>query len=165
MLLTFFVTQQSSYFITTEKLINNKSNGDINFITNYQIPFFINDDQLAKDIKISKNCISKSNWIGLVQILFNKEDGMSEYVGIRPLRLTETIFMSHATGINWIRELVKFYTNKLDELELKNNINNLKVSKVFNMQANFPFKQLRINKKYGDSSQEVGARISFNEIK
>ncbi|MCK8606517.1 ATP-grasp domain-containing protein [Apilactobacillus ozensis] len=163
--LNFFVTQQSSYFITTEKLINNKSNGDINFITNYQIPFFINDDQLAKDIKISKNCISKSNWIGLVQILFNKEDGMYEYVGIRPLRLTETIFMSHATGINWIRELVKFYTNKLDEVELKNNINKLKVSKVFNMQANFPFKQLRINKKYGDSSQEVGARISFNEIK
>jgi carbamoyl-phosphate synthase large subunit len=163
--LNFFVTKQKSYFISTEKLINNKSNGDIDFITNYQIPFFINKVQLSKDIDISQEQIAKSNWIGLVQILFNKENGISEYVGIRPLRLTETIFMSHATGINWIRELVKFYTNKLETSELENNIKNLKISKVFNMQANFPFKQLRINKKYGDSSQEVGARITFNDIK
>ncbi|MCL0311708.1 ATP-grasp domain-containing protein [Apilactobacillus sp. TMW 2.2459] len=163
--LNFFVTKQKSYFIATEKLINNKSNGNIDFITNYQIPFFINKVQLSKDIDISQEQIAKSNWIGLVQILFNKENGISEYVGIRPLRLTETIFMSHATGINWIRELVKFYTNKLETNELDTNIKNLKISKVFNMQANFPFKQLRVNKKYGDSSQEVGARITFNDIK
>ncbi|UQS85373.1 ATP-grasp domain-containing protein [Apilactobacillus apisilvae] len=158
--LNFFVTKEKSYFIVSEKLISN-FNHDLDYVTNYEAPYLdIDKKQLNSDINISIEHIQKSNWIGLVQILFNqKSDGTSEYVGIRPLRLTETIFLSKATGINWIRELVKFYTHNFND-KIMNHINSSR-QRTTVMRANFPFKQLNVNKEHGDSSQEVGAKITF----
>ncbi|MFN1208634.1 carbamoyl phosphate synthase, partial [Enterococcus lactis] len=88
-------------------------------VTAYETPYVLDNEALQRDIEESKSHIQSSNWIGLVQILFNQnKKGESEYVGIRPLRLTETIFLSRATGINWVRALVRFYTKRLDINEL-----------------------------------------------
>ncbi|WP_242446883.1 ATP-grasp domain-containing protein [Apilactobacillus bombintestini] len=162
--LNFFVTKTDSYFIGTEKLIsNNKSNLD--YVTTYEAPYILDKESLENNIKLSQSHIKKSNWIGLVQILFNKKkNGQSEYVGIRPLRLTETVFISQATGINWIKELVKFYTNKLDINKLIDSINYAPTTQT-TMQATFPFKQLNVDIDHANSSQEVGAKVKFKPIK
>ncbi|WP_105956026.1 carbamoyl phosphate synthase preATP-grasp domain-containing protein [Apilactobacillus quenuiae] len=158
--LNFFVTNENNYFISSEKLISNLNN-DLDHVTNYEMPYGdIDDNQLIQNIKESYTHIDKSNWIGLVQILFNeKNNGESEYVGIRPLRLTETIFLSKATGINWIRELVKFYTKRFDSKiidELNTN-----QDRIASMRATFPFKQLNLYIDHGNSSQEIGAKLKF----
>ncbi|NBI00648.1 carbamoyl phosphate synthase [Lactobacillus kunkeei] len=161
--LNFFVTQDESYFISTEKLIsNNKS--DLDYVTAYETPYVLDDESLQRDIKESKSHIQSSNWIGLVQILFNQnKKGESEYVGIRPLRLTETIFLSRATGINWVRALVRFYTKRLDINELMKNMPDMS-NRVTHMQATFPFKQLNVKVDHANSSQEVGAKIKFRLV-
>ncbi|KPN82732.1 Carbamoylphosphate synthase large subunit [Apilactobacillus kunkeei] len=161
--LNFFVTQDESYFISTEKLIsNNKS--DLDYVTAYETPYVLGDESLQKDIEESKAHIQSSNWIGLVQILFNQnKKGESEYVGIRPLRLTETIFLSRATGINWVRALVRFYTKRLDINELMKNMPDMS-NRVTHMQATFPFKQLNVKVDHANSSQEVGAKIKFRLV-
>ncbi|GAA6113221.1 ATP-grasp domain-containing protein [Apilactobacillus apinorum] len=158
--LNFFVTKEDSYFISTEKLIsNNKS--DLDYVTAYETPYVLDDSTLEQDIKLSKEHIASSNWIGLVQILFNQtKNGKSEYVGIRPLRLTETIFLSRATGINWVRALVRFYTKKLDIDALMASMPDVS-NRTTQMQATFPFKQLNVKVDHANSSQEVGARIKF----
>ena len=161
--LNFFVTQDESYFISTEKLIsNNKS--DLDYVTAYETPYVLDDESLQRDIEESKSHIQSSNWIGLVQILFNQnKKGESEYVGIRPLRLTETIFLSRATGINWVRALVRFYTKRLDINELMKNMPDMS-NRVTHMQATFPFKQLNVKVDHANSSQEVGAKIKFRLV-
>ncbi|WP_251067626.1 carbamoyl phosphate synthase preATP-grasp domain-containing protein [Apilactobacillus zhangqiuensis] len=161
--LNFFVTQDESYFISTEKLIsNNKS--DLDYVTAYETPYVLDDEALQRDINESKEHIQSSNWIGLVQILFNQnKKGESEYVGIRPLRLTETIFLSRATGINWVRALVRFYTKRLDINELMKNMPDMS-NRVTHMQATFPFKQLNVKVDHANSSQEVGAKIKFRLV-
>ncbi|MCK8628965.1 carbamoyl phosphate synthase [Apilactobacillus kunkeei] len=161
--LNFFVTQDESYFISTEKLIsNNKS--DLDYVTAYETPYVLDNESLQGDIKESKSHIQSSNWIGLVQILFNQnKKGESEYVGIRPLRLTETIFLSRATGINWVRALVRFYTKRLDINELMKNMPDMS-NRVTHMQATFPFKQLNVKVDHANSSQEVGAKIKFRLV-
>lgn len=161
--LNFFVTQDESYFISTEKLIsNNKS--DLDYVTAYETPYVLDDEALQRDIEESKSHIQSSNWIGLVQILFNQnKNGESEYVGIRPLRLTETIFLSRATGINWVRALVRFYTKRLDINELMKNMPDMS-NRVTHMQATFPFKQLNVKVNHANSSQEVGAKIKFRLV-
>ncbi|KDB01537.1 carbamoyl-phosphate synthase large chain CarB [Apilactobacillus kunkeei EFB6] len=161
--LNFFVTQDESYFISTEKLIsNNKS--DLDYVTAYETPYVLDDEALQRDIEESKSHIQSSNWIGLVQILFNQnKNGESEYVGIRPLRLTETIFLSRATGINWVRALVRFYTKRLDINELMKNMPDMS-NRVTHMQATFPFKQLNVKVDHANSSQEVGAKIKFRLV-
>lgn len=161
--LNFFVTQDESYFISTEKLIsNNKS--DLDYVTAYETPYVLDDEALQRDINESKEHIQSSNWIGLVQILFNQnKKGESEYVGIRPLRLTETIFLSRATGINWVRGLVRFYTKRLDINELMKNMPDMS-NRVTHMQATFPFKQLNVKVDHANSSQEVGAKIKFRLV-
>lgn len=161
--LNFFVTQDESYFISTEKLIsNNKS--DLDYVTAYETPYVLDDESLQRDIEESKFHIQSSNWIGLVQILFNQnKNGESEYVGIRPLRLTETIFLSRATGINWVRALVRFYTKRLDINELMKNMPDMS-NRVTHMQATFPFKQLNVKVDHANSSQEVGAKIKFRLV-
>ncbi|ALJ31930.1 carbamoyl phosphate synthase [Apilactobacillus kunkeei] len=161
--LNFFVTQDESYFISTEKLIsNNKS--DLDYVTAYETPYVLDDESLQRDIEESKSHIQSSNWIGLVQILFNQNNnGESEYVGIRPLRLTETIFLSRATGINWVRALVRFYTKRLDINELMKNMPDMS-NRVTHMQATFPFKQLNVKVDHANSSQEVGAKIKFRLV-
>ncbi|WP_225426802.1 carbamoyl phosphate synthase [Apilactobacillus kunkeei] len=161
--LNFFVTQDESYFISTEKLIsNNKS--DLDYVTAYETPYVLGDEALQRDIEESKAHIQSSNWIGLVQILFNQnKKGESEYVGIRPLRLTETIFLSRATGINWVRALVRFYTKRLDINELMKNMPDMS-NRVTHMQATFPFKQLNVKVDHANSSQEVGAKIKFRLV-
>ncbi|CAI2592790.1 Carbamoyl-phosphate synthase large chain [Apilactobacillus kunkeei] len=161
--LNFFVTQDESYFISTEKLIsNNKS--DLDYVTAYETPYVLGDEALKRDIEESKAHIQSSNWIGLVQILFNQnKKGESEYVGIRPLRLTETIFLSRATGINWVRALVRFYTKRLDINELMKNMPDMS-NRVTHMQATFPFKQLNVKVDHANSSQEVGAKIKFRLV-
>ncbi|MCL8495645.1 ATP-grasp domain-containing protein [Apilactobacillus sp. F1] len=161
--LNFFVTQDESYFISTEKLIsNNKS--DLDYVTAYETPYVLDDEALQRDIEESKSHIQSSNWIGLVQILFNQnKKGESEYVGIRPLRLTETIFLSRATGINWVRALVRFYTKRLDINELMKNMPDMS-NRVTHMQATFPFKQLNVKVDHANSSQEVGAKIKFRLV-
>ncbi|MGQ2282933.1 carbamoyl phosphate synthase preATP-grasp domain-containing protein [Apilactobacillus kunkeei] len=161
--LNFFVTKDESYFISTEKLIsNNKS--DLDYVTAYETPYVLGDEALQRDIEDSKSHIQSSNWIGLVQILFNQnKKGESEYVGIRPLRLTETIFLSRATGINWVRALVRFYTKRLDINELMKNMPDMS-NRVTHMQATFPFKQLNVKVDHANSSQEVGAKIKFRLV-
>ncbi|CAI2592292.1 Carbamoyl-phosphate synthase large chain [Apilactobacillus kunkeei] len=161
--LNFFVTQDESYFISTEKLIsNNKS--DLDYVTAYETPYVLDDESLQRDIEESKSHIQSSNWIGLVQILFNQnKNGESEYVGIRPLRLTETIFLSRATGINCVRALVRFYTKRLDINELMKNMPDMS-NRVTHMQATFPFKQLNVKVDHANSSQEVGAKIKFRLV-
>ncbi len=161
--LNFFVTQDESYFISTEKLIsNNKS--DLDYVTAYETPYVLDDESLQRDIEESKSHIQSSNWIGLVQILFNQnKNGESEYVGIRPLRLTETIFLSRATGINWVRALVRFYTKRLDINELMKNMPDMS-NRVTHMQATFPFKQLNVKVDHANSSQEIGAKIKFRLV-
>ncbi|WP_301945457.1 carbamoyl phosphate synthase [Lactobacillus sp. B3795] len=161
--LNFFVTQDESYFISSEKLIsNNKS--DLDYVTAYETPYVLDDEALQRDIEESKSHIQSSNWIGLVQILFNQnKKGESEYVGIRPLRLTETIFLSRATGINWVRALVRFYTKRLDINELMKNMPDMS-NRVTHMQATFPFKQLNVKVDHANSSQEVGAKIKFRLV-
>ncbi|KPN79630.1 Carbamoyl-phosphate synthase large subunit [Apilactobacillus kunkeei] len=161
--LNFFVTKDESYFISTEKLIsNNKS--DLDYVTAYETPYVLDDEALQRDINESKEHIQSSNWIGLVQILFNQnKKGESEYVGIRPLRLTETIFLSRATGINWVRALVRFYTKRLNINELMKNMPDMS-NRVTHMQATFPFKQLNVKVDHANSSQEVGAKIKFRLV-
>lgn len=159
--LNFFVTKTDNCFIGTEKLISNKKNS-LDYVTTYESPYSgISEEQLQSDIKIAKTHIQQSNWIGLVQILFNKESNHhSEYVGIRPLRMTETILMSRMMGINWVKALVRFYTKHLDFNHLVQTLPTLQ-HRVTTMQATFPFKQLNVNETYPNSSQEVGAKIKY----
>lgn len=134
--------------------------------TNYQLPMdnFVNDQEGLTTI--SKEKLTNGEWQGLVQVLFEKHDsGSYEFAGIRPIRITETAFLTKATGINWVRVLVKKYLTGVDLERLKQDLQlRLKPNRYATMTGRFPFGQLGARRHAGASTQEIGATIEFKSV-
>ncbi|WP_252893547.1 hypothetical protein [Lentilactobacillus senioris] len=119
--------------------------------TNYQLPMdnFVNDQEGLTII--GKEKLTNGEWQGLVQVLFEKHDsGSYEFAGIRPIRITETAFLTKATGINWVRVLVKKYLTGVDLERLKQDLQlRLKPNRYATMTGRFPFGQLGARRMLG----------------
>ncbi|MEJ6400625.1 carbamoyl phosphate synthase preATP-grasp domain-containing protein [Nicoliella lavandulae] len=159
--LNFFVTKQQSRFINAVKLASGK-NHELKDISHLGYPYDIDDAKLAPLIEDAKDLIGNSYWKGLVQILVLEDQGLFKVVGIRPVRIIETIFLNRITNINWIKMLVKLYTNQLSSDDLDKTFRELSLIPYAEMTPTFPFSDLKIDQKVGKTNQEVGAVITFN---
>lgn len=109
--------------------------------------------------------VNVGEWQGLVQVLFDKTaTGKYSCTGIRPVRITETAFLTKTTGINWINVLVRKYLGLLDMNSLRNQIVPTEHKRYSIMAAHFPFKELQSNRNEGTTKQEVGSSLSFENF-
>nr|WP_255552588.1 ATP-grasp domain-containing protein [Lactobacillus sp. Sy-1] len=159
--MNFFVTKDESRFINTVKLASGK-NHELKDISHLAFPYAIDDDKLAGLITDAKELISSSYWKGLVQILVLEDQGLFKVVGIRPIRIIETIFLNRISNVNWIKMLVKLYTNQLTTEDLNKTFKNLSFIPFAEMKPKFPFIDLKVDQEVGSTNQEVGAEINLD---
>lgn len=84
--------------------------------------------------------------------------------GIRPVRITETAFLTKTTGINWVRVLVRKYLGILDMKSLREQLTPTQHQRSSTMIAKFPFRELQSRQSEGTTKQEVGSAISFKNF-
>lgn len=151
--------------VTSLSFFNHHNRNDLHHLNDYQEPMI---DWQKDESLIMQQAIKTTNpseWQGLVQVLFNKTNS-GDYIctGIRPVRITETAFLTKTTGINWINVLVKKYLGILDMASLREQLKPIAHKRYSIMTAHFPFKQLQSNRKEGTTRQEVGAALSFENF-
>ena len=133
--------------------------------TNYQLPMENFAEDAPKLIEEAVRRLDPIEWQGLVQVLFEKNDDQQyEFAGIRPIRITETAFLTKANSINWIRVLVKKYVAGIDFDHLEEELGNHEVHRYATMTGKFPFQQLQARQHAGSSTQEIGATIAFKSL-
>ncbi|MHA8262974.1 carbamoyl phosphate synthase preATP-grasp domain-containing protein [Lactobacillaceae bacterium Melli_B3] len=158
--LNFFVTKHESLFINAVKLAANEEQ-ELQDISSLSFPYQIDDANLKQLINDSYELINNNYWKGLVQILVLEDQGQFQVVGIRPVRIIETIFLNRITNVNWIKMLVKLYTGQINDDELHKTMQDLLLAPSAVMQPTFPFNDLKVDQHIGQTNQEVGAKISF----
>lgn len=161
-----FIDQKGIIPITSTSFVfEEQSTKKIKNIVNLQQPMdnWRNKEKLLFQKAIA--AVSGSNWHGLVQVLFDDGDGKFTVTGIRPVRITETALLNKTTGINWIAVLVKQYLGTLDYHKLQQLVQPIsKHQRMAYLNAKFPFKKLQSDHLTGNSSQEIGATISFKKL-
>ncbi|UQS86598.1 ATP-grasp domain-containing protein [Nicoliella spurrieriana] len=162
--MNFFVTKDEIRFINTVKLASGKNN-ELKDISHLAFPYDIDEQQLKGLITDAKELISSSYWKGLVQILVLADHDHFKVVGIRPIRIIETIFLNRISNVNWIKMLVKLYTNHLSADDLDRAFNELSFVPSAEMKPTFPFIDLKVDQIVGTTNQEVGAQINFDPEK
>ena len=119
----------------------------------------------AKLIADATNKVDPKEWQGLVQVLYNTTgDSKYEMTGIRPVRITETAFLTKTTGINWINVLVRKYLHTLDMEALREDLKPTEHKRASIMTAHFPFRELQSSRTEGTTKQEVGSSLSFKNF-
>ncbi|GLB46864.1 carbamoyl-phosphate synthase (glutamine-hydrolyzing) [Philodulcilactobacillus myokoensis] len=154
----FFVTANHCHPISTVQF-NLKQPQQLKLIFKYMAPLKMSSRVIKNLTSQAINEIkSSSEWHGLVQALFIHNQNGNHLIGVRPLKITETVFLNRVTGINWIHELIKYYTHQLDRNKLIHLLEHQE-QKHLEMVAKFPFRQLKVRTKNGLDSQIVGAKI------
>ncbi|WP_243685860.1 hypothetical protein [Lentilactobacillus rapi] len=115
-------------------------------------------------IKQAISSVDPTEWQGLVQVLFDQSGSEYTCTGIRPVRITETAFLTKTTGVNWINVLVRKYLGLLDMESLREQLRPAEHKRYSIMTAKFPFKELQSNRQEGTTKQEVGASLSFKNF-
>ncbi len=133
--------------------------------TNYQQPMNQFTQYGQKLIAEGRKQLTGGHWQGLVQVLFEETTpGNFKFAGIRPIRITETAFLTKATGINWVRVLVKKNLGNLDLVRLAELLSHTEPKRFAIMNGIFPFEALHARNHQGSSKQEVGASLQFKNI-
>jgi len=131
--------------VTTISFVGKDQMTDLRFINDYKEPMDNWQTDEAKLIADASKNIDTHEWQGLVQVLYNTTgDSNYEMTGIRPVRITETAFLTKITGINWINVLVRKYLGKLDLDSLKDDLKPTEHQRSAIMTAHFPFRELQV---------------------
>lgn len=134
-------------------------------ITLMRAPASIDETQLNRLLAHAKQYLAEHKRTGMVQLLYtNDTTNQLQFAGIRPTRLTTIAYLNKVTGINWVRMLVRQALGEIREdliATLPVDIHSTRRSQV---RGTFPFKQLQLPDQLGLTTQEVGARISFESL-
>lgn len=151
--------------VTTISFVGKDQMTDLRFINDYKEPMDNWQTDEAKLIADASKNIDTHEWQGLVQVLYNTTGNSNyEMTGIRPVRITETAFLTKITGINWINVLVRKYLGKLDLDSLKDDLKPTEHQRSAIMTAHFPFRELQSGRSEGTTKQEVGSSLSFKNF-
>lgn len=152
--------------ITTTTLDTANNKNSLKYITNYYQPMKQHTKYGNYLIDKSISMLKNSDYQGLIQVLFDYDSltDQFEFIGFRPIRITETAFLSKITGVNWVRVLVKKNVGNVDFNRLEKMVKPDHYLRVANMISQFPFKQLRATQHAGSTQQEVGARLEFKNV-
>lgn len=151
--------------VTTISFVGKDQRTDLRFINDYKEPMDNWKSDEAKLIADATNKVDPKEWQGLVQILYNTTgDSKYEMTGIRPVRITETAFLTKTTGINWINVLVRKYLHTLDMEALREDLKPTEHKRASIMTAHFPFRELQSSRTEGTTKQEVGSSLSFKNF-
>ncbi|WP_258430194.1 ATP-binding protein [Lentilactobacillus kisonensis] len=160
-----FVQKGEILPVTTISFFKHDNRTDIHHINDYQEPMTNWESDEVSLIAQAIDVVNVGEWQGLVQVLFDKTaTGKYSCTGIRPVRITETAFLTKTTGINWINVLVRKYLGLLDMNSLRNQIVPTEHKRYSIMAAHFPFKELQSNRNEGTTKQEVGSSLSFENF-
>ncbi|ETO40657.1 Carbamoyl-phosphate synthase large chain [Fructilactobacillus florum 8D] len=130
--------------------------------TDYYVP--AQTPELAQLTNTAVAAVQKTKLTGLIQVVFHKNSANNyKLSGITPLRITETIFLNHATGVNWIRLLMQMYTSHFDISYVSQIINSDQFKlHPLKMQVVFPFRELGISKDLQRRNFEIGAWLAVD---
>ena len=159
-----FIQDDEIIPVTTLSFFNHNNRMDLHHINDYQEPMSHWETDEQSLIKQAISSVDPTEWQGLVQVLFDQSGSEYTCTGIRPVRITETAFLTKTTGINWINVLVRKYLGLLDMASLREQLRPAEHKRYSIMTAKFPFKELQSNRQEGTTKQEVGASLSFKNF-
>lgn len=159
-----FIQDDEIIPVTTLSFFNHNNRMDLHHINDYQEPMSHWETDEQSLIKQAISSVDPTEWQGLVQVLFDQSGSEYTCTGIRPVRITETAFLTKTTGFNWINVLVRKYLGLLDMASLREQLRPAEHKRYSIMTAKFPFKELQSNRQEGTTKQEVGASLSFKNF-
>lgn len=159
-----FIQDDEIIPVTTLSFFNHNNRLDLHHINDYQEPMSHWETDEQPLIKQAISSVDPTEWQGLVQVLFDQSGSEYTCTGIRPVRITETAFLTKTTGVNWINVLVRKYLGLLDMESLREQLRPAEHKRYSIMTAKFPFKELQSNRQEGTTKQEVGASLSFKNF-
>lgn len=159
-----FIDQDKIIPITSISFFTRSDRTEVRYINDYQQPMEQWRTDETELISKALKLLDTSKWQGLVQVLFNKVDSHYHFSGIRPIRITETAFLTKTTGVNWVNALVKKYLGILDFNQLEKQLIPETHQRYSIMKAHFPFRELQSSRTDGTTRQEVGASLSFKNM-
>lgn len=159
-----FIQDDEIIPVTTLSFFNHNNRMDLHHINDYQEPMSHWETDEQSLIKQAISSVDPTEWQGLVQVLFDQSGSEYTCTGIRPVRITETAFLTKTTGVNWINVLVRKYLGLLDMASLREQLRPAEHKRYSIMTAKFPFKELQSNRQEGTTKQEVGASLSFKNF-
>lgn len=159
-----FIQDDEIIPVTTLSFFNHNNRLDLHHINDYQEPMSHWETDEQPLIKQAISSVDPTEWQGLVQVLFDQSGSEYTCTGIRPVRITETAFLTKTTGVNWINVLVRKYLRLLDMESLREQLRPAEHKRYSIMTAKFPFKELQSNRQEGTTKQEVGASLSFKNF-
>ncbi|WP_268913068.1 ATP-grasp domain-containing protein [Lentilactobacillus sp. SPB1-3] len=160
----FFIDGENVIPITTVSFSNPQGKNKLKFLTQIQIPMTNWKQDASRLVNLAINEINPNDWQGLVQVLYNKHDDEFECIGIRPMTITETTFLSKVTGIDWISLLVKKYLNIDSTVLIEEELRSFTHKRFAYLNAVFPFEALQSSLTDGTIAQEIGAKISYQNF-
>ncbi|WP_283678724.1 ATP-grasp domain-containing protein [Lentilactobacillus sp. Marseille-Q4993] len=152
--------------ITTIEFSNAKdsNNKQLKYLYNLSEPMLHWETDTEILVDTVTQIINTDYWQGLVQIMFNRQVDGYEFVGIRPVTITETAFLTKTTGVDWVATLVKKYLGKLDKTQIQEQLTSFNHKRRSTMTSVFPFSQLQSNQHDGTVDQEAGAYLTFKNF-
>lgn len=159
-----FIQDDEIIPVTTLSFFNHNNRLDLHHINDYQEPMSHWETDEQPLIKQAISSVDPTECQGLVQVLFDQSGSEYTCTGIRPVRITETAFLTKTTGVNWINVLVRKYLGLLDMESLREQLRPAEHKRYSIMTAKFPFKELQSNRQEGTTKQEVGASLSFKNF-
>ncbi|MFC6254502.1 carbamoyl phosphate synthase [Secundilactobacillus hailunensis] len=134
-------------------------------ITLMRTPATLTDQQLTAIIAHAKDYLGAHKRTGMVQMLYTTNGQQApQFAGVRPTRLTTIAYLNKVTGINWVRMLVRQALGEIDEDLIAKLAVDIRSDRRSQVRGTFPFKQLQLPDQLGLTTQEVGARISFETL-
>lgn len=139
-----FIQDDEIIPVTTLSFFNHNNRLDLHHINDYQEPMSHWETDEQPLIKQAISSVDPTEWQGLVQVLFDQSGSEYTCTGIRPVRITETAFLTKTTGVNWINVLVRKYLGLLDMESLREQLRPAEHKRYSIMTAKFPFKELHV---------------------
>ncbi|GAX05532.1 carbamoyl phosphate synthase large subunit [Secundilactobacillus pentosiphilus] len=139
----------------------------LNQITLMRNPATLTTQQLDAILKHAKAYLGAHKRTGMVQMLYTTNGNskqMPQFAGVRPTRLTTIAYLNKVTGINWVRMLVRQALGEIDEKLIAKWDVDIHSERRSQVRGTFPFKQLQLPDQLGLTTQEVGAKISFETL-
>ena len=159
-----FIDGDQVMSITTVSFSNPQGKNQLKFLTQLQIPMTNWKQDSADLVNLAINEVNPNDWQGLVQVLFNKADNKFNLIGIRPITITETTFLSKVTGIDWISVLVRKHLGVVSTSFIQDELHSFTHKRFAYLNAVFPFEALQSRLTDGTIAQESGARISYKNF-
>lgn len=164
--LDFFVTAEHVVPILASDLRSDQGLATtLDQITVMKTPASMSPKTLKRLVSEGQQFLAAHKRTGMVQLLYTTDQqNRVVFAGVRPTRLTTIAYLNKVTGINWVRMLVRQAVGEIDEALIATLPVDIYSDRRAIVRGTFPFKQLQLPEQLGLTTQEVGARISFESL-